>query len=312
MEITRQKPGSGSGEGKKYIGIFSAKVIAVNPDRATIASIYGTDVDPEKEEIKYESSKDGVEQVQIVPWVEADTPEKQKFRIPHYITDQPMVWPTSKKNQYVSSVGDNATADSEENLQDWFRYFTDFKTKEKTGDKIVRHGLSGEADWYKFLKPWLSKVKFSDPATNILFDSKKLFRNVDKYVNDEYRSHLLAGPDETYIGNVVILAYVVTKEKDGQLVQQQKFWSEILPPQVRDNGRPVDTMKVVNIGISTGNWGPLKKWVEKITDTEHGCKGHYKLEPLQPFVEGDFQAAGSIPFVAADGTTPPVVDNTSY
>jgi hypothetical protein len=313
MQVTKSK---GTGSKSLYVGIFSAKVIAINPTTEEISALFGKEADPEKEETKYEgTSTTGTndEYVVIAPWVEVtSTEEHQKFKIPFYLVDKPMVWPKSGKLQFVSSTGDNGSADSAANLQDWFTHYQDFKTKENTADKVVRQAIEGEANWYQFLKPWLSKVKFSDPATNILFDSKKLFRNVDKYVNDEYRALLKMDSEETLIGEIVGLAYVVTKEKDGVISHQQKFWGTFLGPQVKDGSRWIATMNAVNTAMSTGNWKTLDKWHKGITDLEHGCKGHYKLELLQPFVEGEYQAAGNTSFIPAseDGTPAPVVDTT--
>jgi len=310
MELVKQT-NTGSG-GKLFTGIFSAKVIAINPDRAAVAEMYNSTVDPEKKELEYEGkSKDGDEQIQIVPWVEITSSEftGQKFRIPYYITDKLMIWPTSKKLQFVSQTGDNGSADSLENLQDWFTHFQDFKSKENTADKIVRQGLSGEADWYKFLKPWLSNVKFSDPATNILFDSKKLFRNVDKYITDEYRALLKLSKEDSLTGEIVILAYVQTKEKDGQLVHQQKFWPEILGRQVKDGSRYSPTMQVVNSAVSTGNWkGGLEKWHKQITDVEHGCKGSYTMGLLTEFDAATFQQSTNNTFIPATD----IIADTDY
>jgi hypothetical protein len=282
MQVTKSK---GTGTKSLYTGFFEAKVIAINPNMHQVAKMFGKEVEDDQEEIKYEgtSATGGDEYVVIAPWVEAQTPEKQKFKIPFYFVNKPMVWPTSKKLQFVSCTGDNGSADSLEELQEWFTHFQDFKTKENQADKQVRQAVEGEANWYKFLKPWLSKIKFSTITTNILMDTKELFSNVNKYVKGEYNSLITATGDDSTIGNIVVLAYVQTKEnKEGELVHQQKFYSEYLGPQVKDGSRWIKTISALNLAINTNNWKSFEKFYTQLVG-EHGCKGTYTLTMLQPF-----------------------------
>lgn len=305
MQIAKQ---AGTGERKYWTGFFAADVLTLNPNKEEVAAMFGKDVTEDQKENSYEGKTEkGEEYVTICPWVEADTPEKQKFRIPFYITDKAMIWPNSKKPQFVSQIGKHSTAENEKLLPEFFTNFQDFKTKENTAPCYVRPALEGEANWYAFLRVWLAKAKYSTPDTNILFDAKKLFRNVDKFVADEYRALLIQTGDDKMTGKIVCLAYVTTKEKDGELKYTQKFYSEFLPETMKDGSRWVKTMALINLCISSGNWKPMQKFYDSLTG-EHGCKGSYTLTALQPFDPSQHQEATNIVFKQEGdtGTSAPV------
>jgi hypothetical protein len=311
MQLSEQKGGTGSK--KLYTGVFSGEIRAVNPTSLELSELLGYELKSDAKEQSYESKDDKDNEVIVVSfWLQADTPEKPWFNARFRITDKVCTNKDGSKIQYVNQCGDSTYVDDKKNLADWFTSFSD-KDKNKTGDKYVREALIGEANLYVFLKAWLSKVDWFSPDTNVLTDMKRMFRNVDKYVNDEYKA-LLPGTDGAkFVGNVVALAVVYTGEKDGKPVHYQNLYGEFLPPTIKEGSRyGVSTISVMNMSITSGNWSNprLKKWHEQLSG-EYGCKDSFQLVPLKEFVEGEHQQSTNETFREAPEDKS-VITDTSY
>lgn len=274
MQLT--KKAASSGDRKLFTGFFSGKVIGVNPSKEQLGELLGFEPSAEMEEIKYDGETDkGDSFVTLSFWLEASTPEKQKFNARFRIVDKPLISEKSGKKAFVNQSGMQTWCDDESNLPEWFTKFSD-KNKKPIADKIVRESMQGEAGLYTFLKAWLGKVSFYDQATNILVDKKKLFRSVDKFIADQFLPLMKATEDEVLIDNVVALATVYTTEKDGEVKQYQNIYQEYL-------GQTM--MKKISLSMSTNSWQAdkvTKKFYDQLTG-EHGCKDSYTLTMLQDF-----------------------------
>jgi hypothetical protein len=261
---------------KLFTGFFTGKVIAINPTKEEHAALLGYELKENAEEIKYSGeTEQGKSYVDINFIMEANTPEKQKMSARFRITDTDSVSTRSGKTQYVNQLGDQSWNLKEEDLAD---FFTNFQTKEKknVGEKIHRVAMQGEATFYNFFKAFLAKGDFYSPETNILVDKKRLFRNVDKFVNEEYRPLLDATGDKSLVDSVMALAIVQIKEKDGKVNQYQKLYPSFMPGYM---------MKKMSLAISSANFmadNKIKKFYEYLTG-ENGCKDAYTLTLLQPY-----------------------------
>ena len=285
-----------TGTGKKdlYTGIASMRVIAVNPTKEEMAEMLGYDLKEDAKDQVYEGKTEkGDDFVTLSFWLEADTPEKQKFNTRFRLVNKPVVSEGSGKKQWVNQVAGSTWVDSEENLPSWFTHFRDKNgsliTKdddgELTGKRKVREAIQGEANLYNFLRSWFGKVSFFSERTNILLNINKMFRNFDKFVDNEFRSQLRAG-DDAMTTNVVALAYVYISEKDGETKMYQNLYGEFLGQW---------QMKKVSFALSTNNWEldkGLKKWKEQL-EGKHGCDGAFTLTMLQPFDPNNYQQASN-------------------
>lgn len=291
MELERS---TGTGTKKLFTGIFSGKVIAINPTKEELAEILGFELTSETKDQVYEGKTEkGDDYVAISFWFEADTPEKQKFNARFRLVNKPVVSEGSGKKQWVNQSATSTWVDSEENLPSWFTEFRDkngnLVTKDEkgelTGTKKVRESIQGEANLYNFLRAWFGKVSFFSERTNILIDVNKLFRDVESFVDKNYRSQLKAG-DEAMVTNIVAMAYVNISEKDGETKMFQNVYSDYLGQW---------QMKKVNFSLSNGNWEldkGLKKWKEQL-EGKHGCDGAFTITPLQPFDPDNYQQASN-------------------
>lgn len=240
------------------------------------------------------------------------------------------------KNQYVNQCGESAWGLDKSSLQPFFTNFTKFGSDETFGEKEVRQAIAGEADLYAFLKVWLSNVNFKDAkASNKIFlDKKKMFNNLNQLLENEIRPIIdtsneietvresldkfftmseslrkemkdsIGGLDlklkelrkDCLCGSFVALAYVQSKEKDGEVKHIQKFYREFLPVEIGiktgNKWNNVNTIKA----LTTGNLKDipvLKKFVEKIEDPAHGIKDSYAIVPMMKFNADTFQQASN-------------------
>ncbi len=236
--------------------------------------------------------------------------------------------------QYVSQTGGATYIDSESNLPDWFTRFQN-KDKKNLADKTYREAIQGEANLYVFLAAWLGNVEFwdyekmmrvGDEPTDVLIDKDRLFRNVEAYVEDEYRWMIKA--QEQYeaetdrdekakkgksllTSNLVSLATVYSTEKDGELRMYQNLYSEFLR---------LYMLKKINICITSGHWvrpnlqptdkrEPLEKWYEQLTGL-HGCSDAFELCALKDFDPEKHQQSSTETFTQVSEGKP--AEDTTY
>ena len=99
------------------------------------------------------------------------------------------------KKQYINNVGVCSWADDENNLPDWFK------------SREYREAYVGEEDFYSFLRTWLGNLDYRDADTVLQLEWKKLMRgnlrDLTEQINGEWST------------NVVALATIISKEKDG-------------------------------------------------------------------------------------------------
>lgn len=297
-------------QGKKlYTGFFSGKVVAVNPSKEELAELIGYELKDDAEDIKYEGTTEkGDAFVSLSFWLKSETPEPKYFNARFRLVDKQVTSEKTGKTQFVNATAGSTWVDSEANLPDWFTHFQEGEKDNKTNvaDKEHREAIQGEANLYVFLRAWLAKVEWFDYAkmtkggeepTNVLIDKNRLFRNVEEYVNEEYRwlvkqqmqydaetnrdekaklaKSLLTAP-------IVALACVYSTEKDGELKMYQNLYSEYMGNYM---------LKNINLAITTGNWmtnDKTKKFYEQIKG-EHGCKDAYTLTQLQDFNPDEHQ-----------------------
>ena len=291
MELVKS---TGGGPKDLFTGFFSGSVLAINPTKEEVAELLGFEVTGETKDQVYEGKTEkGDDFVSISIWLKAEqtTLECKPFNVRFRIVNKPVVSETSGKKQFVNQNGMSTWVDSEDNLPGWFTEYRDKnnnlilkdKDGELTGSKKVRESIQGEADLYTFLKAWLGKANFFSERTNIFIDVNKMFRNFDKYIDDQYRSQLRAG-DDAMITNVGALAFVGIVEKDGETKMYQNLYKEFL-----SNFQ----MKKINFAVSTGNWEAdkgIKKWHEQATG-KYGVSGAYTFTMLQAFDPNNYQQA---------------------
>jgi len=189
-------------ENKLYTGIFLGTVRGyVNPTKSQLGEMKGYTPSDEAKEPEYEfKDKENNEGVRISFHVQADAPELDNpwFNLKFGLVDKPVFTKEAEgkvtRQQWVNQCGGDfgsTYVDSKDNLPSWFTEYQD-KDKNKLAAKIHRPAIAGEADLNKFLATWWEYVDFrynknDEQQSSVLVDVKRLFRNVNKFVADEYQ-----------------------------------------------------------------------------------------------------------------------------
>jgi len=296
-------------------GLFTPRGY-VNPTQEQQAKMLGYTPKGDAKEFSYEyKTKDGEDGIIIKFWLQAEN--KAWFQNEFRLVNKPVIAKESGKQQFVCQVGGDFGSywiDDEKNLPDWFTHYQ--RDKQNVADKVYRAAIQGEANLYQFLNVWYAHVDWMNPDSTLLLDIKRLFRNVDKYVKDEYQplldqqnqlddeansSKKDALRKEIMVEPVVALATVYTGEdKDGAIVHYQKLYQSYLSHW---------KMKKISFAISSGNWNDkdLKNYHKQLTG-EKGCRDAYSLTLLKPFDPNDHIQCGPETFKVDTSD----VSDTSY
>lgn len=281
----------------------------VNPTAAQLAEMKGYELKSDAKEPEYESKNQaGEDVVTIMFYLQSEN--GKWFPVKHRLVDRPVIAKESGKQQFVNQCGGDFGSywvDSKENLPDWFTHYQ--KGKVNVADKYYRPAIQGEAGLYQFLNVWYDHVEWRDIESNILIDVKKLFRNPNKYVQEQYQPHLdiqnkldketvKAAKEvlkkESLVEPVVALATVYTGEdKDGNIVHYQNLYGSFLSHY---------KMKKISYAVSSGNWNDkdLANYHKQITGPK-GIKDSYTLTLLQTFDPNNHQQATNNLFVDNSG-----------
>lgn len=295
-------------EKRLYTGFFSGTVRGyVNPTAAQLAEMKGYTADEDAKDPVYEDKdKDGNDRITLSFWLQSDGPEKAWFNKKFRLVNKEVVGKESGKTQWVNQVGGDfgsAWVDEEKNLTEKFTKYqveTSKGSKEykNIADKVYRKAIFGEDALNNFLHKWYANVDFKKADkegkwSTVLIDKNRIFRNVDKYVHDEYQplvdvQNRLDKEEninkkreirekELYTGPVVCMATVYTGEKEGEVVHYQNVYDTCLSGYM---------MKKVSFALSSNNWTGdkgLESWYKQFTDIKYGCKDAYSMTMLEPF-----------------------------
>lgn len=268
-----------------YVGLTSVRVVAINPTRAQLNKMLGKvdEGEEEKEEFKYlDEDKDGNQRLRLAFWLYDE--ENDKYFVQSItLTDEERVSKDGEKVQLVNSVcnttwvpfkkndKDELTDEADESFaQVWYRNFTTKETKEVIGKKRIRKAIRGEEELVILLRTWIG-MDWYDPETDVMIDTKKLFKENLKELRD------VIG-DERYERQFVILTGVRTSEDDPTKKYQQIFNKAYLPS---------GFMKYIKNGNKFPSDYSKKAWKEftdKVSD-QYGFTCFHKLAPLSLYNE---------------------------
>lgn len=290
----------------RQIGVFTGKVVAINPTGEQIKVLYDMQEAPEKEP-EYTGEKDMEvpthldEAGQVVK-----TTKTVKFaRIDFYIQDtktgksdkkafflwnQPFVKKDLSKLQYINAQGKTAWVDDPANLPMKFTHYLD-KQGNALEDLPFHPAVRGESDLVEFLDSWLAIDK--KKAYDMSLDTEKLFR-------DDFRE--LQGLIESELASLVMGVKTVRAVDGEQGVQfWQDMWKKFLPAyavkffqqidftpeklrEIADKERAlkdkINAKSTINRNDWLDNW---EKFALEITDEEYGCKDSYSLKMAHDF-----------------------------
>ena len=271
-------------ESVKKVGLFEAKVIAINPTAEEYKDLLGIELKEDSKATEYlGKSQEGNTTLRIDVWLE-DVKNGEKFRANFYLEDKEKENKDKTKKQYINNIGGCTWADDENNLPEWFK------------GREYREANVGEEDLYNFLRTWLGNLDYRDAETTLQIEWKKLMKGNVKDLKDQVGGE--------YCTNVVALATIKTVIKEDETKEYQSVYNRaFLPAYAIKQFRLVDfTKPEVVSGLRSKKSKDLKpheRFVLTVTG-EYGCRDFYVLKDLKEYNPEDNLVASDKP-MSEDG-----------
>ena len=255
----------------KKVGLFEAKVVAVNPDAEEYKEVLGFELKEDSKALEYlGTSQDGNTTLRVDVWLE-DVKSKDKFKTTFFLENKEKENKDQTKKQYINSIGSCSWADDPNNLPQWFT------------SREYRVAFVGEEELYNFLRTWLGELDYRDAETTLQLEWKKLMKGNAKDLKDQI--------DGEWSTNVVALATVKTVIKDEETKEYQGVYNKaFLPAYSIKQFRLIDFSNPEIIsGLRSKKSKDLKpheRFVLNVTG-EYGCKDFYILKDLKEYNSDD-------------------------
>jgi hypothetical protein len=268
----------------KKVGLFEAKVVAVNPDAEEYKEILGIELKEDSKALEYLSvNNDGNTTLRIDFWLQ-QTKNEDKFKVTFFLENKEKENKDGSKLQYINSVGVCSWAEDAANLPDWF------------AEKDYRPAFVGEEELYNFVRTWLGNLDYRHEDTILDLDWKKLMRGNVKNLKSEV--------DGEWCTNVVALATIKTVVKDGDTKEYQNIYNRaFLPAYTLKQFKLVDYNKSdVQSKLRSKpsrDLKPHERFVINVTG-EYGCKDFFILGDLKEYIADDNLVASDSPLSEDD------------
>lgn len=267
----RQSPVFEEKEFAKKIGLFEARVIAVNPTSEEYADVLGRQLKEDSKATEYlGTSKDGNARLRIDFWLE-EVKTQEKFKLTFFIENKEKENKDQTKKQYINNIGRCTWADSPNNLPTWFK------------ERENRVAFVGEEDLYNFLRSWLSNIDFSSKKSTLQLEFNKLIKGNVKELKEQINGE--------WATNIVALATVSSKETEDGTKEYQAIYSKaFLPPYSIKAFRLIDYNKAEAISAlrqkSQKELKPHERFVLNVVG-EYGCKDFFTFKELKEYNSED-------------------------
>jgi len=267
----RQNPVFEDKDFPKKIGLFEAKVIAVNPTAEEYADVLGRQLKEDSKATEYlGTSKDGNARLRLDFWLE-EVKTQDKFKLTFFIENKERENNDGTKLQYINNVGRCTWADSENNLPSWFK------------EREYRVAFVGEEDLYNFLRSWLSNIDFSSKKSTLQLEFNKLIKGNVKEIKEQINGE--------WANNIVALATISTQEKaDGIKEFQNVYNKAFLPAYSIKAFRLVDYNRAESVSALRNKSNKELKAHERFVLNvvgEYGCKDYYTFKELRDYNSED-------------------------
>lgn len=282
---TRRESTGGEGNFSKKVGLFEAKVIAINPTIEEFKDVIGMELKEDSKAAEYlGDTKDGNTYLRVDVWLE-EVKNKDKFKVTFFLEDKERENKDGSKKQYINSVGMCSWAADENDLADWFKK-----------DRDYRVAYTGEEDLYNFLRTWLGGLDYRNAATTLQLEWKKLMRGNVKDLRDQINGE--------WCNSIVSMATVITKEKDGEPKEYQGIYNKaFIGGYAMKQFRNIDyNNRKTQADLKNKKPKDLKgheKFVVSIVG-EYGCKDYYNFTELQEY-NADDNLVASDDYLSDDG-----------
>jgi hypothetical protein len=267
----RQSPVFDDKEFAKKVGLFEARVIAVNPTTEEYADVLGRQLKEDSKATEYlGTSKDGNARLRLDFWLE-EVKSKEKFKLTFFIENKEKENKDQTKKQYINNIGRCTWADSPNNLPTWFK------------ERENRVSFVGEEDLYNFLRSWLSNIDFSSKKSTLQLEFNKLIKGNVKELKEQINGE--------WATNLVALATINTKETDDGVKEFQNIYNKaFLPPYSIKAFRLLDYNAAGTIsGLrqkASKDLKPHERFVLNVVG-EYGCKDFFTFKELKEYSSED-------------------------
>ena len=255
----------------KKVGLFEARVLAINPDAEEYKELLGVELKEDSKATEYlGTSQDGNTTLRVDVWLQ-DVKSGDKFKTTFFLENKERVNKDGNKNQYINSIGTTTWSDSPNSLADWFT------------SREYRKAYVGEDDLYNFLRSWLGNLDYRDAETVLQLDWKKLMKGNVKDLKDQI--------DGEWCTNIVALATVKTVIKEDETKEYQSVYNKaFLPAYTIKQFRLVDFSNPSILDSlrkkKSKDLKPHERFVINVHG-EYGCKDYYILKDLKEYNSED-------------------------
>jgi hypothetical protein len=252
------------GDFPKKVGIFEAKVLAINPTSKEFKDILGIELKEDSNATNYYD--DVKEKLKVNVWlqdVNSDFRTTATFWLEHGEKENK----DATKKQYINNIGVCSWASDPNLLPAWF------------SKRFNRVAHIGEEEFLGFVRVWLGGLDFSDISTEIILDWKKVMSGDLKDLKEQI--------DGEFTQTVGALATVKTTDKgDGPKSYQNIFIKSFFP------GYSIKSMRLVDYnnpdvvrGLKFRKTAELKMHERFIVNAtgEYGCKDYYTFKELHDY-----------------------------
>jgi len=258
-------------EVSKKVGLFEARVIAINPTAEEFKEVLEIDLPEDSKATEYlGESRDKNTFLRIDIWLE-EVKKKDKFKVTFFLEDKERENKDGSKKQYINNIGKCAWADDPNNLSEWF------------AKRDYRVAFVGEEELYEFLRTWLGDLDYTKESTILQLEWKKLMKGNLKDLKDQVNG--------AYCVNVAALATVTVRQKDGENKEYQSIYNKaFLPAYYLKNFRLINyndpTVQSSLRAKKSKDLKPHERFVVNVTG-EYGCKDYYILRDIQEYNPDD-------------------------
>jgi hypothetical protein len=258
-------------ETTKKVGLFEARVIAINPTAEEFKDVLDIDLPEDSKVTEYlGTSRDGNTFLRIDIWLE-EAKKKDKFKVTFFLEDKERENKDGTKKQYINNIGKCAWADDPNNLSEWF------------AKRDYRVAFVGEEELYEFLRTWLGDLDYTKESTVLQLEWKKLMKGNLKDLKEQVNG--------AYCVNVAALATVTVRQKDGENKEYQSIYNKaFLPAYYLKNFRLINyndpTVQSALRAKKSKDLKPHERFVVNVTG-EYGCKDYYILRDIQEYNPDD-------------------------
>lgn len=290
MAISGKEREITSVEQEKYVGVFTAKVLAVNPTVEQFKDLLGIELKEDSKATDYlGENKDGYTTLRIDFWME-DEKFKTKFKRSFFLEDRVRENKDGSKKQYINSVGSCSWASDEDSLPSWFI------------KKDFREANVGEEKLYNFLKVWLGGLDLKSDDAELQLDWKKLMKGNVKELKDQVGG--------SFCQNVLGVATIKTVEKENdegetEIKEYQDIYEEFLPAYNIKFFNNVDYSSERAREILLSKNPTELKYAEKFVLNiygEYGCKNFFDLKEIRVYNSSENITASSKAALAEDSS----------